>query len=86
MSWEVIFENITLFIRLMIMIGPLIEIVESIIGEIFPGEKVGKDKKEVVIKLAIRKLGDEIPVEVISFVIDEYVDQKNKSGQFKHSV
>lgn len=84
MSWENVFFYIDNIIRIITLIGPIIEFVEKIFNKIFPGEGKGDQKKEIVMMIARKMLPPDVPEEVVSLAIDQVVDQLNKSGEFYH--
>jgi hypothetical protein len=85
MSWANIFASIENILRLITMIGPLIDFVEMLFGKIFPGEKKGEEKKALTVELGRVVVGPEVTDEELSDLIEGYVKLKNRKGEFVHS-
>ncbi len=86
MGWANVFETVTNILKLISMIGPIIDFIEMIFGKIFPGKKTGQLKKEVAMKMAEMATGGKEDPEVLSAIIDGYVEEKNREGVFTHSL
>lgn len=84
MSWESVFISVTNILKLITMIGPLIEFIEGLFKKIFPGEKQGEAKKALAMNLGRVVVGPNVTDGELSELIDGYVDQKNNSGEFTH--
>ena len=84
MSWESIFTNITNILKLITMIGPMIDFIEMLFGKIFPGEKKGEEKKALAMELGRVVVGPDVKDEDLSDLIDGYVGVKNESREFTH--
>lgn len=84
MSWESIFSNITNILKLITMIGPMIDFIELLFGKIFPGEKKGAEKKALAMELGRVVVGPDVYDDELSDLIDRYVALKNGSREFTH--
>jgi len=84
MSWANVFTSIENILRLITLIGPLIDFIEMLFGKIFPGEKTGDQKKAMAILVGRVIIPPEVTDEEFSDLIDGYVDQKNKTNEFNH--
>lgn len=85
MSWESIFTNIGNILKLITLIGPLLDFIESVFGKVFPGEKTGVQKKEMALSIGRVFVPPEVTDEEFAELIDGYVDLKNKAGEFLHT-
>lgn len=85
MSWESIFSNVGNILKLITLIGPLIEFIENLFGKLFPGEKKGEVKKALVMEVGRVVVGPEVTDNELSELIDGYVALKNKAGEFDHT-
>jgi len=84
MSWESIFKNIENILRLITMIGPMIDFIEGLFKKLFPGEKKGDEKKELAMKLGREVVGPYVTDDELSDLIDGYVAKKNETREFTH--
>ena len=84
MSWESIFTNIGNILKLITMLGPMIDFIEMLFGKIFPGEKSGKEKKKLAMELGRMVVGPDVTEEELSNLVDGYVGLKNKTHEFTH--
>ena len=84
MSWESIFSNIGNILKLITMIGPMIDFIEMLFGKIFPGEMKGPEKKVLSMELGRVAVGPDVTDAELSDLIDGYVHFKNKAGEFTH--
>ena len=85
MSWDSIFNNVANVIKLITMIGPIIDFLEGLFAEWFPKAKTGAQKKEAALDLARVITGGAIPEDTLSEVIDGYVEGMNKAGKYSHT-
>ena len=85
MSWESIFTNIGNILKLITLIGPLIDFIEMLFGKIFPGEKKGEVKKAAAVELGRAIVGPGPTDQELSDLIDGYVEIKNKGGEYVHA-
>ena len=85
MSWASIFGNIENILKLITLIGPLIDFIEMLFGKVFPGEKKGEAKKVAATELGRVVVGPDVTDAELSELIDEYVWLKNKTGEFTHT-
>ena len=85
MSWESIFTNIGNILKLITLIGPLIDFLEMLFGKIFPGQKKGEVKKAAAVELGRVIVGPGPTDQELSDLIDGYVELKNKAGEFFHA-
>ena len=85
MSWDSIFNNVGNVLKLIIMIGPIIDFLEKLFAEWFPKAKKGSQKKEAALDLARVITGGAIPEDTLSEVIDWYVEGMNKTGKYSHT-
>ena len=85
MSWESIFTNVENILKLITLIGPLIEFIENLFKRVFPGEKTGVQKKAMAMLVGRVFVEPEVTDEEFSDLIDGYVNLKNKSGEFFHT-
>ena len=85
MSWESIFTNIGNILKLITLIGPLIDFLEMLFGKIFPGEKKGEVKKAAAVELGRVIVGPGPTDQELSDLIDGYVELKNKGGEYVHA-
>ena len=85
MSWANVFTTIENILRLINLIGPLIDFIEIIFKKAFPGEKKGEEKKALAMEWGRVIKGSEWTDEELSGIIEAEVAEKNKSGEFTHS-
>lgn len=85
MSWDSIFTNVENLLRIIILIGPLIEFIETLFKKVFPGEKTGVQKKAMAMLVGRVIIPPEVTDEEFSDLVDGYVDLKNKDGEFFHT-
>ena len=85
MSWESIFTNIENILKLITLMGPLIDFIEMLFGKIFPGQKKGEVKKAAVMELGRAIVGPGLKESELSDLIDGYVELKNKAGEYAHA-
>ena len=86
MSWDSIFNNVANVIKLISMIGPVIDFIEGLFAKWFPKAKTGAKKKEAALLIAHTITGGAIPEDTLSEVIDGYVEGKNSAGEFSHTI
>ncbi len=84
MSWESVFTNIGNILKLITMIGPMIDFIEMIFKRIFPGEKKGEEKKALSMELGRVVVGPDVTDNELSDLIDGYVEIKNRTSEFSH--
>ena len=84
MSWESIFTNITNILKLITMIGPMIDFIEMLFSKVFPGKKLGKEKKTMAMELGRVVVGPDVTENELSDLIDGYVSLKNGTHEFVH--
>ena len=85
MSWANIFTSIENILRLITLIGPLIDFIEMLFGKIFPGVKKGEVKKAAAVELGRVIVGPGPTDQELSDLIDGYVELKNKAGAYEHA-
>ncbi len=85
MTWDSIFNNVANVIKLLTMIGPIIDFIENLFAEWFPKAKTGAKKKEAALMIAHTITGGAIPEDTLSEVIDGYVQGKNCAGVYSHT-
>lgn len=85
MSWDSIFENVVNVMRLITMIGPIIDFLEELFAKWFPKAKTGIQKKNIAMMVARTITGGGIPEDTLSQVIDGYVEGMNSNGEFSHT-
>ena len=85
MSWESIFTNLGNILKLITLMGPLIDFIETLFGKIFPGEKKGEVKKAAAVELGRVIVGPGPTDQELSDLIDGYVELKNKAGEYEHA-
>ncbi|MBS3918900.1 MAG: hypothetical protein KG012_14200 [Deltaproteobacteria bacterium] len=84
MSWESIFKNIENLLKLITIIGPIIEFIEMLFGKVFPGQKKGEKKKALAMEWGRLIVSPEVGDEELSAMIEEEVAARNDSGEFTH--
>jgi len=84
MSWANIFTSIENILKLITLIGPLIDFIEMLFGKIFPGEKKGEEKKALAMEWGRLLVAPDTSDAVLSALIEEEVAKKNLSGEFTH--
>ncbi|MDP2362674.1 MAG: hypothetical protein Q8M94_02770 [Ignavibacteria bacterium] len=84
MSWESIFTNIGNILKLITLIGPMIEFIEMLFKKVFPTLKLGKEKKELAMEWGMLIMPPQIGAEELSGMIEAEVLKKNESGEFTH--
>lgn len=86
MSWESIFKNINSVIQLITLIGPIIDFVEALFKRFFPGQKKGEIKKQVATSAVMLMTKGDTPIDLVEDVIDALVAEKNRTGEFTHTI
>ena len=84
MSWGSIFGNIENILKLITLIGPLIDFIEMLFKKLFPGEKKGEEKKAIAMMVGRSLVPPDVTEEEFSDLIDGYVDLKNQTREFTH--
>jgi len=84
MSWANIFTSIENILKLITLIGPMIDFIELLFGKIFPKEKKGVEKKALAMELGRVVVGPEVTEGELSELIDGYVGLKNETREFSH--
>ena len=84
MSWANVFTSIENILRIITLIGPLIDFIEMLFGKIFPGEKKGEEKKALASEWGRLLVAPEVGDAELSAIIEEEVAKKNLSGEFTH--
>ena len=84
MSWESIFTNVGNILKLITLVGPLIEFIELLFRKLFPGEKKGEEKKAIAMMVGRSLVPPDVTEKEFSDLIDGYVDLKNQTREFTH--
>ena len=84
MSWANIFTSLENILKLITLIGPLIDFIEMLFAKIFPGEKKGGEKKALAMEWGRLIVAPEVGDLERSEIIEAEVAEKNNSGEFSH--
>ncbi len=84
MSWANIFTSIENILKLITLIGPLIDFIEMLFAKVFPGEKKGEEKKALAMEWGRLLVPPEVGDLELSEIIEDEVAEKNKTGEFSH--
>lgn len=84
MSWGSIFTNIDNILRLITLIGPMIDFIELLFKKVFPNKKKGEEKKALAMELGRVVVGPDVTEGELSDLIDGYVGLKNETREFTH--
>ncbi len=88
MSWNSVFSNVENILKLITLIGPLIDWIELLFKRFYPKQKAGILKRLTAISIAKKTLPESVTEDEIGSLIDAYVKNKNdrEDINYTHSV